>query len=291
MENQPIPPSSVTPNPQPVPNVEPVAAVPASPAPPVQPESVVAPRRKSSLFLYLVIFLISAVVFGTIGYFLGQLNRQVAETPMLTNDANTESSESDSTAASNQAALCTTTYSSQFLKLSFPYDSCEWEIREELVQPEDGVFSRMWARNKTSGQEITIKAETMGMGGGYPGCFPTQNALVLRNDLIRFQLQSTNFYHYLTPKNDYALKGQSGPFGDEKFQEYVALLNPDPTENVNLCWRGSGMNPVEMREPMIGAESWQNNKDIVATIEDPTVSMEFLQAADGFMLSLFGSLK
>lgn len=197
-------------------------------------------------------------------------------------------------------ANCSKTFSSQFLNLQFEYDSCAWNIEENLITPEAGVFSTITASHN-SNHKVTIKANTIGMGGGYPGCASVEDVVLLDNDVVRFHMventgpwgdNNPRYYHYLNANTDYAIKGYEGEFGDNKFNEYFTILNPEAFPSSNMCWRGGGINPTAILEPKEGqTESYQTSKDITVHIEEELVSdQSFLSAADALVVSIFSSI-
>jgi hypothetical protein len=262
-------------------------------------------KPKRNYVLIGAVILACLLVFGFGGYYLGKQSskpkltsseqkNQVVSSPTSTVVVPTLTEESKVT---QPAANCVSTFTSKLLKLIFKYDSCVWKLSENLVTPEAGVYSTITAKHN-SNHQVIIKANTMGMGGGYPGCYQVNGISLLDGNIVRVQMvknpmgDSPKYYYYLNAKNDYAIKGYTGKFGDEKFKEYFTFLNPDVFPNTNMCWRSDGINSVEIKQPTAGqTESYQINKDIVASIEEENISdTEFLKAADALVVSVYSSL-
>lgn len=146
---------------------------------------------------------------------------------------------------------------------------------------------------------MVVNANTLGMGGNYGGCYQVDDISLLDNGIVRIHLisspldgDSPKYYHYLNSKNDYAIKGYPGDFGDAKFKEYFTFLNPEAFPNTNMCWRASGINPVAVLQPKEGyTESYLINKDVTVSIEEENVAdKEFLMSADALAVSVYSSL-
>jgi|GEM_PF-4807770 len=259
---------------------------------------------KTNYLLIGGIILVCFVIFGFGGYYLGKQSsvhqkktgesqNQVSPSPIY--NAN------NPTASENKiiqpGANCTTTFSSKYLKMSFKYDSCAWKLSENLITPEVGVYSTITAKHN-SNHQVVISANTMGMGGGYPGCSEVNDITLLDNEIVRIHMvkdpfgETPKYYYYLNAKSDYAIKGYSGEYGDEKFNEYFTFLNPEAFPNTNMCWRGGGINPVPVLQPKAGeTKSYQINKDITISIEEENISdKEFLKAADSLVVGIYSSL-
>lgn len=261
-------------------------------------------KPKGNYMLIGVVILICFLVFGFGGYYLG---KQSSEPKLITDEQNKQVIPSptstitipltEESKVTQPAANCVATFTSKLLKLVFKYDSCVWKLSENLITPEAGVYSTITAKH-SSNHQVIIKANTMGMGGGYPGCYQVSGISLLDGDMVRVQMvknpmgDSSKYFYYLNAKNDYAIKGYSGKFGDEKFKEYFTFLNPDAFPNTNMCWRGDGINPVEIQQPKEGQkETYQINKDIIVSIEEENISdTEFLKAADSLAVSVYSGL-
>lgn len=244
------------------------------------------------------------VVFGFGGYYLG---KQSSVSQKETGESQSQASPSPISNANNPTVSenkiiqpgvnCNTTFSSKYLKMSFNYDSCAWKLSENLITPEAEVYSTITAEH-ISNHQVVISANTMGMGGGYPRCSEVNDITFLDNDIVRVHIvknpfgETPKYYHYLNAMNDYAIKGYSGKYGDEKFNEYFTFLNPEVFPNTNMCWRGGGINPVAVLQPKAGeTESYQINKDITISIEEENISdKEFLKAADSLAVEIYSSL-
>ncbi len=262
-------------------------------------------KSNTNSFLFGGVVLVCFVIVGFGGYYMGkqssilqqstteQQNRVLpSSTPINTNPIVNENKITQSPTAN-----CTSTFSSKHIKLAFKYDSCAWKISENLVTPEAGIYSTIMAQH-SSNHEVIIKANTMGMGGGYPDCYQVSDISLLDNDMVRVQMikstqgESQKYYHYLNVKSDYAIKGYAGKFGDEKFKEYFTFLNPDAFPNTNMCWRSGGINPVLVQQPAVGqTESYQINKDVTVAIEEENISdEEFLKAADSLVVGIYSNI-
>ena len=181
---------------------------------------------------------------------------------------------------------CESTFASKILQLNFGYDKCVWNLEEHL-SGEPGVYSVVTATDKNS-RKVLIKANSIGMGGNYPGCYKVKAVSLLENNIVRVQLSDNNSYYYLTEKNDYAVKDYSGEFGDKKFNEYFTFLNPEAFPDTNMCWRTTGVNPVKVLVPKGGDEA---NKDITISIADSvSPNEEFLQDTDNLSVSIYSGI-
>ena len=268
--------------------------------PVIEPE-----KPKWNYMLIGAVILACFLIFGFGGYYLckqsskpkltsSEQKNQVVPSPTSTVAIPTLTEESKVT---QPAVNCVSTFTSKLLKLVFKYDSCVWKLSENLVTPEAGVYSTITAKHN-SNHQVIINANTMGMGGGYPGCSQVGDISLLDGDIVRVQMvknpmgDSHKYFYYLNAKNDYAIKGYSGKFGDEKFKEYFTFLNPDAFPNTNMCWRSDGINPVGVQQAKEGqTESYQINKDITVSIEEENISnTEFLKAADSLAVSVYSSL-
>lgn len=272
---------------------------------PVNQPTIKPEKPKTNYLMIGVIVLACFVTFGFGGFYLGG---QSSKLQLTTNEKQNQISPSPSLSVSNPevnenkitqpVANCTSTYSSKYLKLNFKYDSCAWKLNEGLITPEGGIYSIITATHNSS-HRVVVKAKTMGVGGHNPDCYQVGDVSLLGNDIVRIHLissplggDSPKYYHYLNSKNDYAIKGYPGEFGDEKFKEYFTFLNPKAFPNTNMCWRGGGINPVAVLQPKEGyTESYQINKDITISIEEENVmDKEFLMSADALAVSIYSGL-
>jgi len=273
---------------------------------PINQTAVVPDKPKTNYLLIGGVVLACFVIFGFGGYYLGtqssvpqqtanERQNQASPSP-VSNIINPTVNENKIT--QSPIADCTSTFSSKYIKLAFKYNSCIWKMSENLITPEAGVYSTITA-NHNSNHQVVISANTNGMGGGYPGCSEVNDITLLDNDIVRIHMvksppfgETPKYYHYLNAKDDYAIKGYSGKYGDEKFNEYFTFLNSEAFPNTNMCWRGGGINPVAVLQPKAGeTESYQINKDITVSIEEENISdKEFLKAADSLAVGIYSSL-
>jgi len=250
------------------------------------------------------IVLVCFVLFGFAGFYLG---KQSSKLELIANEKQNQVSPRSSLNVSNPEvnenkitqpiANCISTFSSKFIKLTFKYDSCAWKLNENLITPESGTYSIITAKHN-SNYQVVINANTMGMGGGYPGCYQVSDVSLLDSNIVRVKMiknpmgESSKYYHYLNAQNDYAIKGYSGKFGDDKFKEYFTFLNSEAFPDTNMCWRSSGINPVSIQQPIERqTESFQINKDITVSIEEENLQdKDFLKAADALAVSIYSSV-
>jgi len=204
------------------------------------------------------------------------INPTILPTPVSTTNPTTEN------------INCSTTFSSKYLDLNFKYDNCIWKITEQMSNVNSGTtyYSIITALNNKTSNKVLIKAESIGMGGGYPGCAKVNNITLLEGNVVRFKKQN-NTYLYLNEKNDFAIKGNVGNFGDTKFNEYFTFLNPEAFPDTNICWRTTGINPVKLLSPNGNEEKW---KDITLSVEDTVSDDIFFQEADSLAVSFYSSL-
>lgn len=183
---------------------------------------------------------------------------------------------------------CIATFTSKYLDLHFKYDNCAWKINEQLSNSNSGntYYSIITASNSKTLNNLLIKAENIGMGGGYPGCEKVSDIVLLEGNIVRFKTPN-NTYLYLNEKNDYAIKGNTGKFGDTKFNEYFTFLNPEAFPNTNMCWRTTGINPVKLLNPNANDEK---SKDITLSVKETISDNVFFIAADSLAVSVYSSL-
>jgi hypothetical protein len=197
-----------------------------------------------------------------------------------------------------KTANCISTFSSKYIKLVFNYDSCLWEINENLEEAGSGVYSKIVAKHN-SNHQIIIKANDIGMGGGYPGCLQVGDISIIDNNIVRVQIpenqkrNTQEHYLYLTKENEYGIKDYPGEFGDQKFREYLEIL-PDLSPDVNMCWRGVGINTVPILLPKTSedqSKNIENLKDLTISIEEGNIlDKQFLKDADSLVVSIYSSI-
>lgn len=183
---------------------------------------------------------------------------------------------------------CFVTFTSKYLDLNFKYDNCTWIITEQKgdVNSGNSYYSMISAVNNKTSNKVLIKAENIGMGGGYPRCENVNNITQLEGSIVRIKMQNST-YLYLNEKNDYAIKGNTGKFGDVKFSEYFSFLNPQAFPNANMCWRTTGINPVLLLNPNANEEQ---SKDITLSVEDFVSDDIFFEGADSLAVSVYSSI-
>lgn len=263
------------------------APVQPAPTPQISEKRNIKPLIIVATFVFLV--MTGALVY--LGYQNYQLQQQIKQLRVTTaSEAETKSGPTGARVEKSTIVPlnpnCASTFTSKILQLSFEYDECVWRLEENLSE-EAGIYSVITATNKNS-HKLLIKAEAIGMGGNYPGCYKVNDVSIFENNIVRVQLSDNNNYYYLNEKNDYAIKNYSGEFGDKKFNEYFTFLNPNAFPDTNMCWRNSGINPVRTLGPKEGFEA---NKDITISIENPIpLNDEFLQAADSLAVSVYSEI-
>jgi hypothetical protein len=162
-----------------------------------------------------------------------------------------------------------------------------WNVNEQLGDSNAGntYYSIIIASNNKTSNRLLIKAENIGMGGGYPVCEKISNIVLLEGNIVHFKTPN-NTYLYLNEKNDYAIKGNTGIFGETKFNEYFTFLNPEAFPNANMCWRTTGINPVKLLSPNTNDEK---SKDITLSVEDTVSDDIFFKEADSLAVSVYSS--
>lgn len=185
--------------------------------------------------------------------------------------------------------VCTKQFSSQYIDLSFEYDSCTWEIAEQKIVPEQGTYNQITATNKL-GEKLTISGKSLGMGGGYPWCDKTDDVTLLENELARVLLKDK--YIYLSKENGYGVKGETGIHGDEKFLSFFTFLAPDEFPDSNICFSGEGIRYLDILNPSADrTESWKRRVALNISIPTGNYSAAFLSAADELSLAVYSTTK
>lgn len=262
-----------------------------NPTPNVLPENnSQTPKSRTNYILIGLVFILILLLGVVLSFFLG---RQSAETQKTDSTAPTAQDNKDqNTDESSTVDDCKANFESKNLKLSFEYNDCEWKINEELITPEQGVYSTITATH-TSGKELLVSSITIGMGGGYPSCINSSDIDFVNEEIVRISsTENGSRYYYLNPNTDFGVKGYPGEYGDEKFTSYFTFLNPAEFPNANVCWRGSGTNPVEIVNPKPGQEgTFLSKKDINITIEEGIISnSDFMTAADTLAVEIYSKL-
>lgn len=185
--------------------------------------------------------------------------------------------------------VCTKQFSSQYVDLSFEYDSCTWEMSEQILVPEQGIYSQITATNK-SGEKLTIDGNTLGMGGGYPYCYLATDITQVTDSFARVLIDEN--YIYLNEANEYGIKGATGVHGDSKYQWYFTFLNAEAFPDTNVCLTGSGTSVVAILNPSADrTEVWQKKVDVIVSIPTGNYSSGFLTSADKIALAVYSSIK
>lgn len=207
---------------------------------------------------------------------------------------------------------CTTTYSSKYLKLSFQYDDCAWNLNENLLK-DGSTYSTIIANHK-SNHPLAITSYNTGYDEYFPDCYEVEGVVVLLEDnIVRYKLvrsprvsennpgqnphkrYHSKYYGYLNSKHKYAIKGYLGEFGDKEFIEYFDLFNsPFGTDmtNTNMCWRDGRINTVGVSQSQANPRDHSPDvKDLQILIEEEDVSDKtFLMDADALAVSIFSSI-
>lgn len=174
---------------------------------------------------------------------------------------------------------CLSAFTSRHLKLSFTFNSCLWEIFEDLVIPNQGIYSKIWAKHIKSGLLLQADANNIGMGGGYPGCTSSDDIKLLDNNMARVRIKNSSYY-YLTSSNKFGIRYGLGDNGDIQFQKIAEILELGENPMENICWISSGMNLIDKSIATPEREYYENQVDFHLSIEEPTTDTEFLSDSD-----------
>lgn len=209
-------------------------------------------QRKKNLKKNIIIAIVVGIIFITSaisGFIFGNNLANVPVTNKVNSEVEENTQQITPTETNGELKNCNATFASNGLNLNFDYDNCVWTITEELFEPEQGVFSTITALHMESGNTITIKANSVGMGGGYPSCINSGNIQRLNSAALRIKISDNNDYIYLTSNNNYGIKGEEGDNGDVKYQEYINVIPSVETNGSNICYRTGGINMVEVKAP------------------------------------------
>lgn len=254
--------------------------------------------RVSKINLLIMIGILGCfLIFSFLGYFIG---REVAISHLYIEKQKDSSLKNSITQIFNNndvvqpTTSCMATFTSKYLKLSFDYNSCEWNLHETKKIPEQGVYSEIVATHK-SNYRLIVQAESLGMGGGYGVCIFAKDIKFLDNELIRVEdiRPSRRYYFYLNSMNEYGIKGNSGKHGEETFK-YNLTVPAYSYEDVNICWRTHLVNAIpilQQKETSKGFFSELHREISVFIDEENLDNEDFLNSADVLAISIFSSVK
>jgi hypothetical protein len=269
-------------------DIPPVQSVPQTPVPPSPKWFIIL------LFASIELIIVAGSLF--IGIQIGKkqkVDSQTTSTPQPLASTTTADNPKVSNIQSKENTNCSTNFSSKYLNLNFKYDNCYWDINEILGNSgSGGTPYTLTASNSKTENILLITGENSGMGGGYPECEKVNDITLLNGNIVRFKKEN-NTLLYLNEKNEFAIKGYAGKFGDAKFKEYFTLLNPEAYPDANMCWRSGGINlvslinPPEVRNELIDGG---NSYELTITINKSVPNDAFIQETDTFAVAIFSNL-